>query len=405
MPGPLHGFRVVDLTSMISGPLATMTLADQGAEVIKVENPDGGDYVRRAGNRRGDFSAAFLNNNRNKRSLALDLKDPRGVALLLDLVKSADVFVQNFRPGVIERMGLGEDVVRSMRADIVYVSIAGFGFEGPYASRPVYDPLIQAVSGLATIQAGSDEARPRLVRTIVPDKVSALVAAQAITAALLSRSRDGVGQHVRLAMLDAIVAFLWQSDMGAQTLVDANIPQQSAASFIDLIYETAAGYISVAVMSDREWRALCRALETPQWLDDPRFVSPALRDRNIDARLEIIQERLLSRPAVEWLARLEAEGVPCAPVLTRNEMIEHPQVIANELVQIYEHPQAGAVRQTRPPARFSVTQSGIRHGAPMLGEDSEAILTELGVEKSQIAALAQAGVIRMLSRPAKPTGC
>ncbi len=405
MPGPLHGFRVVDLTSMISGPLATMTLADQGAEVIKVENPDGGDYVRRAGNRRGDFSAAFLNNNRNKRSLALDLKDPRGVALLLDLVKSADVFVQNFRPGVIERMGLGEDVVRSMRADIVYVSIAGFGFEGPYASRPVYDPLIQAVSGLATIQAGSDEARPRLVRTIVPDKVSALVAAQAITAALLSRSRDGVGQHVRLAMLDAIVAFLWQSDMGAQTLVDANIPQQSAASFIDLIYETATGYISVAVMSDREWRALCRALETPQWLDDPRFVSPALRDRNIDARLEIIQERLLSRPAVEWLARLEAEGVPCAPVLTRNEMIEHPQVIANELVQIYEHPQAGAVRQTRPPARFSVTQSGIRHGAPMLGEDSEAILTELGVEKSQIAALAQAGVIRMLSRPAKPTGC
>ncbi len=405
MPGPLHGFRVVDLTSMISGPLATMTLADQGAEVIKVENPDGGDYVRRAGNRRGDFSAAFLNNNRNKRSLALDLKDPRGVALLLELVKSADVFVQNFRPGVIERMGLGEDTVRSMRADIVYVSIAGFGFEGPYASRPVYDPLIQAVSGLATIQAGSDEARPRLVRTIVPDKVSALVAAQAITAALLSRARDGAGQHVRLAMLDAIVAFLWQSDMGAQTLVDANIPQQSAASFIDLIYETAAGYISVAVMSDREWRALCRALETPQWLDDPRFATPALRDCNIDARLEIIQERLLSRPAVEWLARLEAEGVPCAPVLTRNEMIEHPQVVANELVQVYEHPQAGAVRQTRPAARFSVTQSGIRHGAPMLGEDSEAILTELGVETSQIAALAQAGVIRMLSRPAKPTGC
>ena len=405
MPGALHGFRVVDLTSMISGPLATMTLADQGAEVIKVENPDGGDYVRGAGNRRGDFSAAFLNNNRNKRSLALDLKDPRGVALLLELVKSADVFVQNFRPGVIERMGLGEDVVRGMRADIVYVSIAGFGFEGPFASRPVYDPLIQAVSGLATIQAGSDEARPRLMRTIVPDKVSALVAAQAITAALLSRSRDGVGQHVRLAMLDAIVAFLWQSDMGAQTLVDANIPQQSAASFIDLIYATAAGYISVAVMSDREWRALCRALETPQWLDDPRFVSPALRDRNIDARLEIIQERLLSRPAIEWLARLEAEGVPCAPVLTRNEMIGHPQVVANELVQIYEHPQAGAVRQTRPAARFSVTQSGIRYGAPMLGEDSEAILTELGVEASQIAALAQEGVIGTLSPPAQPIEC
>ena len=394
MPGPLHGFRIVDLTSMISGPLATMMLADQGAEVIKVENPDGGDYVRRAGNRRGDFSAAFLNNNRNKRSLALDLKDSRGVALLLELVQSADVFIQNFRPGVIERMGLGEDVVRATRPDIVYVSIAGFGFEGPYAARPVYDPLIQAVSGLATIQGGSDQARPRLVRTIVPDKVSALVAAQAITAALLSRARDGVGQHVRIAMLDAIVAFLWQSDMGSQTLVGAEIPQQSAASFIDLIYATAAGYISVAVMSDREWRALCRALETPEWLDDARFATPALRDRNIDARLEIIQERLLTRPATEWLARLEAEGVPCAPVLTRNEMIHHPQVAANELLQIYEHPQAGALRQARPPARFSVTQSGIRRGAPMLGEDTESILAELGVEATRRKALARDGVIR-----------
>ena len=398
MPGPLHGFRVVDLTSMISGPLATMILADQGAEVIKVENPDGGDYVRRAGNRRGDFSAAFLNNNRNKRSLALDLKDARGLALLLELVKSADVFVQNFRPGVIERMGLGEDVVRGIRPDVVYVSIAGFGFEGPYAARPVYDPLIQAISGLATIQAGSDQARPRLVRTIVPDKVSALVAAQAITAALLARARTGVGQHVRLAMLDAIVAFLWQSDMGAQTLVDADIGQQSAASFMDLIYATAAGYISVAVMSDREWRALCRALETPQWLDDPRFATPALRDRNIDARLAIIAERLLSRPAAEWLARLEAEGVPCAPVLTRNEMIHHPQVVANELLQIHEHPQAGTIRQARPAARFSATESGIRHGAPTLGQDTEAILTALGVETMQIEALASAGVIRGVRR-------
>jgi crotonobetainyl-CoA:carnitine CoA-transferase CaiB-like acyl-CoA transferase len=396
MPGPLHGIRVIDLTSMISGPLATMMLADQGAEVIKVENPEGGDYVRRAGNRRGDFSAAFLNNNRNKRSLALDLKDPRGVALLLDLARGADVFVQNFRPGVIERMGLGEAVVRAARPDIVYVSIAGFGFDGPYASRPVYDPLIQALSGLATVQAGSDEARPRLVRTIVPDKVSALMAAQAITAALLARSRGAPGQHVRLSMLDAIVAFLWQSDMGSQTLVGADIPQQAAASFIDLIYDTASGHISVAVMSDKEWRALTRALDTPEWLDDPRFATPALRDRNIDARLALIQERLRSNSAEHWLARLEAEGVPCAPVLTRNQMIQHPQVLANDLLQVYEHPQAGALRQARPAARFSVTPSEIRSGAPRLGEDTEALLEELGVNAEEVGRLQQAGVIRAL---------
>lgn len=393
MPGPLHGIRIIDLTSMISGPLATMMLADQGAEVIKVENPQGGDYVRRAGNRRGDFSAAFLNNNRNKRSLALDLKDPRGIELLLELTRSADVFVQNFRPGVIERMGLGEDVVRGARADIVYVSIAGFGFEGPYAARPVYDPLIQAMSGLATVQAGSDQARPRLVRTIVPDKVSALMAAQAITAALLARSREGIGQHVRLAMLDAIIAFLWQSDMGSQTLVGADIPQQAAASFIDLIYETAEGYISVAVMSDKEWRALTRALDTPQWLDDPRFATPALRDRNIDARLALIQERLLTASAAHWLARLEAEGVPCAPVLTRNEVIRHPQVEANALVERFEHPQAGALRQARPAARFSVTPAAIRSGAPRFGEDTHDILQALGVSAEERERLAREGVI------------
>ncbi len=250
MPGALEGIRVVDLTSMISGPTATMILADQGADVIKVENPaTGGDYVRHGANRRGGFSANFVNNNRNKRSVTLDLKQADGIAALLRIVATADVFIQNFRPGVAQRMGLGEDAVRAARPDIVYVSIAGFGFEGPYAPKPVYDPLIQALSGLATVQAGSDRERPRLVRTIVPDKVTALNAAQAVTAALLARERCGEGQHVHLAMLDAIVAFLWHSDMGSQTFVGDELPQQHAASFIDLIYETADGHISVAVMS------------------------------------------------------------------------------------------------------------------------------------------------------------
>jgi len=394
MPGALDGVRIVDLTSMISGPLATMLLGDQGADVIKVENPDGGDYVRRAANRRGDFSAGFLNNNRNKRSLALDLKDARGRALLFELVVTADVFVQNFRPGVAERLGIGEAAVRTLRPDIVYVSIAGFGFEGPFAERPVYDPLIQALSGLASVQAGSDEARPRLVRTIVPDKVSALTTAQAITAALFARARTGEGQHVRVAMLDAVVAFLWHSDMGAQTFIGDELPQQQAASFIDLIYETAAGYISVAVMSDREWRALTRALDTPHWLDDPRFATPALRDRNIDARLNLIQDALRARPADEWLARLEAEGVPCAPVLTRNAMLSHAQIGANAIIEEYAHPDAGRLRQARPAARFSATPSGVRRGAPRLGEHTSEILTELGVDEARQSALVAAGVIR-----------
>jgi crotonobetainyl-CoA:carnitine CoA-transferase CaiB-like acyl-CoA transferase len=391
--GPLSGYRVIDLTSMISGPLATMFLADQGADVIKVENPAGGDFVRRSGNRRHGFSANFLNNNRNKRSLALDLKQEAGKKILFQLVESADVFIQNFRPGVIERMGFGESVIREIRPEIVYVSIAGFGFEGPYAPKPVYDPLIQALSGLATIQAGSDEARPRLVRTIVPDKVSAITAAQAITAALLSRERTGKGQHVRLSMLDAIVSFLWHSDMASQTLIGDNIPQQSAASFIDLIYETADGYMSVAVMSDREWAGLSRAVERPQWLEDERFKTPALRDRNLNARLELIQSVLIERTTEEWLRRLEAEQVPCAPVQTRNAMVEHPQIAANALLERYQHPDAGELRQARPAAQFSATPARIRFGAPRLGQHTAEILTELGLSAVELEAMAASGAV------------
>ena len=392
MPGPMDGIRIVDVTSMVSGPSCTMLLADQGADVVKVENPAGGDHTRASANRNAGFSANFLNNNRNKRSVALNLKSPRGVETLMRLAATADVFIQNFRPGVVDRMGIGEDAIRAVRPDIVYVSISGFGEEGEYAGKPVYDPLVQALSGLATVQAGSDEERPRLVRTILPDKLTGIVAAQAIAAALLSRERTGEGQHIRLSMLETIVAFLWGSDMGSQTFVGHAFPQQEAASFIDLIYETADGYISVAVQADKEWRALTRALDKPEWLEDERFASPALRQHNIDTRLRLTQEVLLTRSASEWLARLEAEDVPCAPVLTRGEVIHHPQVLANHIVQESDHPQAGRLRQARPAARFSGTPTAIRRGGPPLGADTEEALTEIGYSADEIADLVADGV-------------
>jgi crotonobetainyl-CoA:carnitine CoA-transferase CaiB-like acyl-CoA transferase len=390
MPGPLDGYRVVDLTSNVAGPLATMILGDQGADVIKVEAPPGGDATRAGGKRRGGLSASFLNNNRNKRSIVLDLKTRPGLRALLRLAAGADVFVQNFRPGVAERLGVGEKAVRAAAPKIVYVSISGFGEHGPYAERPAYDPVIQGFSGLATVQAGSDEARPRLVRTILPDKLTAITASQAITAALLARERSGEGQHVRLSMLEAVLAFLWSSDMGSQTFAGGEPVPQEAASALDLIYATKDGYITAAALTDRQWAGLARALDRPEWLDDPRFKTPALRQQNIGARLELTQAVLEARPAGEWLERLTAAGVPCGPVLTRNEVIRHPQVAEMGMVAETEHPAAGRLRQARPAARFSATPAAIRRGAPLLGQHTAEILAEIGCSPAEIAELGAA---------------
>lgn len=387
MSGPLAGIRIVDMTTMLSGPWAAMILADQGAEVIKVEVPVTGDHVRSLGNQRAGMSAMFLNINRNKRSITIDVKNPRGRDIVRDLAKNADVFLQNFRPGVVDRLGVGEADIRAVSPEIIYTSVSGFGDVGPWVGKPVYDPIIQAISGLTTVQAGSDQERPRLIRTVLPDKLAAVTIAQSISAALVSKLRTGTGQHLRVSMLDSVMYFLWASDMGAQTYPDASVTNQEAASFIDLIYETKDGYMTVAVMSNKEWVGLTKALERPEWLSDERFATPGARDRHVDERLVLTQEALMSRTTSEWMARLDANDVPCAPALKRSEVINHPQVIAAGCIVETDHPAVGRLRQARSPGRFDGTPSSIRRGAPLLGEHNDEVLKELGYSDSTIAAL------------------
>ena len=393
MSGPLNGIRIIEVTSMLTGPWATSILGDQGADVIKVEVPGVGDHTRSAGADRGGLPVNFLNINRSKRSLTLNLKNQQGVSVLKRLAATADVFVQNFRPGVVERLGIGEPNIRKVSPKVIYMSMSGWGEHGPLAQKPVYDPVIQAISGLTTIQAGSDDARPRLIRTILPDKLTAVVASQAITAALLTRERTGKGQHVRLSMLDAVLNFLWASDMGGQTYVDDPVSNQAAASFIDLIYETKDGFMTVSTMGNKEWLALSRAFERPDLLKDPRFKTPQLRDQNVNERLALVQAELKTKTTAKWLEIFEKEEVPAAPALTRQEMIEHPQVTASEILVEYDHPVAGRLRQTRTAARFEGTPPGPPQGAPRLGEHNTQILMELGLSEGEIIELSECGAI------------
>lgn len=386
MNGPLDGVRVVDLTTVISGPSATMILGDQGADIIKIEAPHG-DFARDVATRRGGFSASFVNNNRNKRSVVLDLKTNEGVDAVLHLIKDADIFIHNFRPGVTDRLGLGEEILRSHNPKLIYVSITGFGFEGPYKDKPVYDPLIQAVSALASVQAGSDDKRPRLVRTILPDKLTGIQASQAVVAALFARERTGEGQHIKLSMLDTIISFLWNSDMGAHTFIGDELDSEQAQSFIDLIYETCDGFVSVAVMQDKQWRAFCSAVGRNELLSDERFLTAQDREYNKDARLQEIQDSIIRFKSDEIIELLEATDVPCAPVLTRTQMREHPQVVANEIITEFEHPDAGLLRQVRQPAVFSKTPTSIRSGAPKLGEHTQEVLTEAGLDTALLNAI------------------
>lgn len=390
--GPLEGLKVVDLTSMVSGPVAAMMLADQGAEVIKVE-PIAGEQMRHIGPQHNGLTAGFFSCNRGKQSIALDLKSDEGKQVLLDLAAQADVFIQNFRPGAIERMGFAEDVLRKNNEKLIYVSISGFGEEGPYSGSRVYDPVIQALSGATDIQADRVTGRPQMFRIIVADKVTAVSAAQAISSALYAREKSGVGQHIRLSMLDTMLSFFWPEGMAGLTYADQEFDITKFQGTMDLIYETRDRYITAGAVSDKEWAGMCRAIQREDLIEDPRFKTATDRFANVGVRKEVTGEELSKWASEEILARLQAEGVPCAPLLNRMELMDHEQIVANQSIEKADYPGFGEVRQPRPAARFDRTPSAIAGPGPQLGEHSRRILEGLGYSEETIASLAATNVI------------
>lgn len=394
MPGALDGIRVLDFSTMVSGPVATAILADQGAEVIKIESP-AGDEMRKIGNARNGLTAGFFSCNRGKKSLVLDLKNELAKKALAKLIGTADVLVQNFRPGAMERMGFGESAVRKIKSDIIYVSISGFGETGPYAHKRVYDPVIQALCGATDIQADRDTGRPKMFRIIIADKVTSITTAQAISSALFSRERTGRGQHIKLSMLDTMVAFFWPEGMSGITFVGDEIDVTKYQGTMDLIYETKTGYITAGAISDSEWKGMCKVLGKPDWIDDERFATTTARFRNAEERKQLTAVEIMKWERDEILKRLDAEGVPSAPLLTRLDLLDDAQIHENHTIQIYEFAGHGKIRQARPAAIFEGTPSEVKSPAPRLGEHSLEILESAGISQAEFSELERAGAVAL----------
>ena len=390
--GPLEGLKVLDLTSMVSGPMGAMMLADQGAEVIKVE-PTNGEQLRHMAAPHNGVNPAFFSCNRGKKSLAVDLKSEEGKEILLKLVQEADVFMQNFRPGAIDRMGFGETDLRKLNKRLIYVSISGFGTEGPYSNSRVYDPVIQALSGATDIQADRETGRPQMFRVIVADKVTAITTAQAVSSALYKREKSGVGQHIQLSMLESMLAFFWPEGMAGLVYGENEFDVRKLQGSQDLIYKAKDGYITAGAVSDAEWDGMCRALKREDLLEDERFSTSAARVSNAGERKQLTGEEISKWNSMEILARFQEEGVPCAPLLNRMELMEHEQVLANESIWIEDYEGFGEVRQARPAARFEETPNEITRPAPKLGEHGQEILTELGYSSSAQRKLIKEGKV------------
>jgi crotonobetainyl-CoA:carnitine CoA-transferase CaiB-like acyl-CoA transferase len=383
---PLRGIRVLDLSAVLSGPMCTALLADQGAEVVMIE-PPGGDLSRRIGPAKGDLSAMFIAANRGKRSIVLDFKRKECRAVVHELARRADVLVENFRPGAMARLGLDYGTLSAANPRLVYASISGFGQSGPYADGRVYDAVIQAVSGISASHPSQHSGAPMLLATAVCDKLSALTAAQAISAALFARERSGRGTKLELAMLDAALAFQWPDAMYNHVFVSDPAPPFPEFGVQQRPYRTRNGHVTTMSPQPDEFAALCKGLGRPELATDARFAGLEARRRNAGELLSLLDGLIADHDTDELVHTLRAAGVPIGRVNARHEVMSDPQVVHNQALQHIDHGRAGTVRLARSAARFIGAEAPALRPAPHLGEHGREVLDELGYDAPGIDAV------------------
>ena len=392
----LDGMRVLDCTQIMAGPFCTLLLADMGADVIKIERPEGGDDIRHTGPFIDGWSAPFLGVNRNKRSLALDLRSDRGRDVIKHLVASADVMVQNFRPGILKRMGLGYDDLHPLRPELIYCSISGFGNTGPYSHRGGFDLVAQGMSGLMSF-TGMADGPPVKVGVPITDLNAGMYAAYGILTAYINRLKTGKGQEVDASLIESGIAYtFWES---ASYFNTGQVPEPlGSAHRLSAPYQalhTSDGYMNLGAANQRTWEAFCRAVGLEDLLTDERFTTNTDRKAREDELASLLEETLRTQPTAYWVNLLEEAGVPAGPIYNLAQVYNDPHVRARNMVVELDDPHLGTIKHIGVPVKLSDTPGTIRHRAPDLGEHSREVLLEAGYTPAEVESLVEHGVIRV----------